>query len=188
MLGTIASVDSGRFEELFPGSLDLVVVETRAQFGIGDAALEMEPLRGHGGHPPIDDGEQLSVEASLRLFADRLGLSFYTVRTQRWVAAQWTAEYRQDGVSYEVHRILASWPDRFELIRNPPLNERMGLGQWTGEVAEKAVGWKTDSPASAQEKVAAVHELVQGDESVAAQVATDLLRLPEVAFRAMRDA
>ncbi|MDT0485245.1 DUF6192 family protein [Streptomyces sp. DSM 41640] len=128
------------------------------------------------------------MEASLRLFADRLGLSFYTVRTQRWVAAQWPAEHRQKGVSYEVHRILASWPERFELIRNPPLNERTGLRQWTGEAAKKAVGWKTENPATAQEKVAAVHELVQGDETVAAQVACDFLRLPEVAFRAMRDA
>ncbi|MGK3945118.1 hypothetical protein EHS43_24380 [Streptomyces sp. RP5T] len=168
-------------------SLDLIQVEARAQFGSGDAALEIEPLRSHGGHLSIDDEQLLRVEASLRLSADRLGLSFYTVRTQRWVAAQWPAEYRQDGVSYEVHRVLACWPDRFELIRNPPLNERTGLRQWTGEVAKKAVGWKNDSPASAQETVAAVHELVQGDESVAAQVATDFLRLSEVAFRAMRD-
>ncbi|MEV4040797.1 DUF6192 family protein [Streptomyces umbrinus] len=68
---------------------------------------------------------------SLRLFADEIGLSFYTVRTQRWVAAQWPAERRQAGVSWEVHRILAHAPDRFELIRNPPLSERTGRRRWS---------------------------------------------------------
>lgn len=187
VLGTIGSVDSGRFEELVSDSLDKVEMDTRCQFALGDAALEIGPRRGHGGHLPIEDEDQLSVEDSLRLFADRLGLSFYTVRTQRWVAAQWPEEHRQSGVSYEVHRILASCPDRFELIQSPPLNERTGLRQWTGDLAKKVVGWKTDTPATAQEKVAAVYELVPDDEAAAAAVATDFLRRPEIAFKAMRD-
>jgi hypothetical protein len=37
-----------------------------------------------------------------------------------------------------------------------------------------------------QEKVEAVHDLV-ADEQVASQIATDLLRRPSVAFKAMRD-
>ncbi|QUC59012.1 RacO protein [Streptomyces sp. A2-16] len=185
---TIGSVDRERFEVLVSDSLDKVEMDARCQFALGDAALEIEPLRGHGGHLPVEDEDQLSVEESLRLFADRVGLSFFTVRTQRWVAAQWPQERRQPGVSYDVHRILASCPDRFELIKDPPLNERTGLRQWTGELAKKAVGWKPDSPATAQEKVAAVHELVRDDEAVAAAVATDFLRRPEIAFNAMRDA
>jgi hypothetical protein len=52
------------------------------------------------------------------------------------VAARWPAGHRQAGVSYEVHRILASHPDRFEPVRTPPLNERTGLRQWTGEAAK----------------------------------------------------
>lgn len=190
MVEMVGKVTRSRYDELVAESLDMVEEDTRCQFGLGDAALELEPLRGHGGHLPLDEGDQ-GVEESLRLFADEIGLSFYTVRTQRWVAAQWPAEHRQAGVSWEVHRILASVPDRFELIRNPPLSERTGRRRWSAEVAKKVVGWKTEEvqvPVTTEEKVEAIRELARDDEAVAAQVATDFLRRPEVAFRAMRDA
>ncbi|MEV1069674.1 DUF6192 family protein [Streptomyces sp. NPDC050263] len=167
----------------------MVEEDARCQFGLGDAALELEPLRGHGGHLPLDEGDQ-GVEESMRLFADEIGLSFYTVRTHRWVAAQWPSERRQTGVSWEAHRILASVPDRFELIGNPPLSERTGRRRWSAEVAKKLVGGKTEEvlvPVTVQEKVEAIRELARDDEAVAAQVASDLLRRPEVAFKAMRD-
>lgn len=130
------------------------------------------------------------MEESLRQFAEEIGLSFYTVRTHRWVAAQWPAAHRQAGVSWEVHRILASVPDRFELIGNPPLSERTGRRRWSAEVAKKLVGWKTEEvlvPVTSQGKVEAIRELARDDEAVAVQVATDFLRRPEVAFKAMRD-
>ncbi|MEH0557546.1 DUF6192 family protein [Streptomyces sp. B21-101] len=190
MVEMVGKVTRSRYDELVAESLDMVEEDTRCQFGLGDAALELEPLRGHGGHLPLDEGDQ-GVEESLRLFADEIGLSFYTVRTHRWVAAQWPAEHRRAGVSWEVHRILASVPDRFELIGNPPLSERTGRRRWSAEVAKKLVGWKTEEvlvPVTVQEKVEAIRELARGDEAVAAQVATDFLRRPEVAFKAMRDA
>jgi hypothetical protein len=186
----VGKVTRSRYDELVAESVDLVEEDTRCQFALGDAALELEPLRGHGGHLPLDEGDQ-AVEESLRLFAGEIGLSFYTVRTHRWVAAQWPAEHRQAGVSYEVHRILASVPDRFELIGNPPLSERTGQRRWSAEVAQKVVGWKPEEvqvPVTAQEKVEAIRELARDDEAVGAQVATDFLRRPEVAFRAMREA
>ncbi|RSN14832.1 RacO protein [Streptomyces sp. WAC 01325] len=190
MVEMVGKVTRSRYDELVADSLDMVEEDTRCQFGLGDAALELEPLRGHGGHLPLDEGDQ-GVEESLRLFADEIGLSFYTVRTQRWVAAQWPVEHRQAGVSWEVHRILASVADRFELIGNPPLSERTGRRRWSAEVAKKVVGWKTEEvqvPVTTEEKVEAIRELARDDEAVAAQVATDFLRRPEVAFRAMRDA
>ncbi|MFI2163246.1 DUF6192 family protein [Streptomyces pristinaespiralis] len=79
---------------------------------------------------------------------------------------------------------------RFELIGNPPLSERTGRRRWSAEVAKKLVGWKTEEVlvlVTAQEKVEAIRELARDDEAVAAQVATDFLRQPEVAFKAMRD-
>ncbi|MFJ3779838.1 DUF6192 family protein [Streptomyces sp. NPDC090075] len=148
-------------------SLDMVEEDTRCQFSLGDAALELEPLRGHGGHLPLVEGDQ-GVEESLRLFAEELRLSFYIVRTHRWVAAQWLEEHRQTGVSYEVHRILASAPDRFELIGNPPLSERTGRRRWSAEVAKKVVGWKTEEvlvPVTTEEKVEAIRELARDDEA-----------------------
>ncbi|MDX3643479.1 DUF6192 family protein [Streptomyces sp. MB09-02B] len=190
MVEMVGKVTRSRYDELVAESLDMVEEDTRCQFGLGDAALELEPLRGHGGHLPLDEGDQ-GVAESLRLFADEIGLSFYTVRTQRWVAAQWPAEHRQAGVSWEVHRILAHAPDRFELIRNPPLSERTGRRRWGAGVAKKVVGWKTEEvqvPVTTEEKVEVIRELARDDEAMAAQVATDFLRRPEVAFKAMRDA
>ncbi|WP_328841620.1 DUF6192 family protein [Streptomyces europaeiscabiei] len=57
-------------------------------------------------------------------------------------------------------------------------------------MAKKVVGWKTEEiqvPVAAQEKGEAIRELARDDEVVAAQVATDFLRRPDIAFKAMRD-
>ncbi|WP_223279895.1 DUF6192 family protein [Streptomyces sp. SDr-06] len=176
----------GRFEELVARSLDSVEMDARCQFAIGDAALEIEPMRPHGGRYPVD-GDGLGVQESLRLFAESIGLSYYTVRTQRWVAAQWPVEFRQAGASYEIHRILGHLENRFEVIKDPPLNERTGKRQWCVDAAKRMVGWKTDTPVTLEERVEAIQEIAGGDEAVATAVATAFLRRPEVAFKAMRD-
>lgn len=54
----VGKVTRGRFAELVAESVVLVEEETRCQFALGDAALELEPLRGHGGHLPLDEGDQ----------------------------------------------------------------------------------------------------------------------------------
>ncbi|GAA2926574.1 DUF6192 family protein [Streptomyces mexicanus] len=104
----------------------------------------------------------------------------------RWVAAKWPAERRAAGVSWEVHKILASAEDPFEVIAHPPLNERTGRRSWDGDAAKRAVGWKTSTPVTVEEKVEAVADLVR-DEAVACQVVVGLLKRREVAFVAMRD-
>ncbi|WP_226599913.1 DUF6192 family protein [Streptomyces violascens] len=93
---------------------------------------------------------------------------------------------RPSGLAHDIHRILAGLEDRFEVIKNPPLHERWGRHVWTQDAAKRRVGWQVSHPRSPQEKVEAVHDLVV-DDAVAAQVATDLLRRPEVAARAMVD-
>ncbi|WP_327359738.1 DUF6192 family protein [Streptomyces sp. NBC_01304] len=134
----------------------------------------------------LGEDDELGVEGFLRLFAEAIGLSFHTVRTYRWVAARWPKEQRQDGVSFEVHRILASTPDAYEVIQHPPLDERTGESRWSGDAAKRVAGWPTATPVTVAEKVEAIRDLAQ-DEQVAALVACDLLHRPEVAFRAMRD-
>ncbi|WP_344124603.1 DUF6192 family protein [Streptomyces blastmyceticus] len=89
-------------------------------------------------------------------------------------------------MSWEVHKILASADDPFEVIAHPPLNERTGRRAWDGDAAKRAVGWKASVPVTVEEKVEAVTELVR-DEAVACRVAADLLKRREVAFVAMRD-
>ena len=52
--------------------------------------------------------------------------------------------------------------------------------------ASRRVGNRVANPESVEEKVVAVHDLVR-DEKVASRVAADLLRRPDVAFKAMAD-
>ncbi|MET7976299.1 DUF6192 family protein [Streptomyces mirabilis] len=183
----IGSVPCEGFDDLVDQSVQLVRVMTGCQFCLGDIALEIAPLRTHGGHMALGDDEELGVEGSLRMFAEAIGLSFHTVRTYRWVAARWPKDQRQEGDSFEVlHRILASTPDAYEVIQHPPVNERTGESRWTGDAAKRATGWPTATPVTVAEKVEAIRDLAQ-DEQVAALVACDLLHRPEVAFRAMRD-
>lgn len=123
------------------------------------------------------------------MFADDIGLSAATVRKHRWVAARWPAGQRRDDVSYEVHRVLASIAvdrDRFTTLRRPPRHPRTGERRWTPDAAKRLVGWQVDTPETVQEKVDRIHDLA-ADEAVATRVATDFLRRPAVAFKAMTD-
>ncbi|MGW3380528.1 DUF6192 family protein [Streptomyces albogriseolus] len=181
----IGNVAASRYHELVASSLRQVEVHSAAQWALGDAALEIEPMREWGGHLRVPEDGQ-SVEEALRFFAEDVGLSVAAVRTYRWVAAKWPAERRAAGVSWEVHKILASAEDPFEVIAHPPLNERTGRRSWDGDAAKRAVGWKTSTPVTVEEKVEAVADLVR-DEVVACQVVVGLLKRREVAFVAMRD-
>lgn len=70
---------------------------------------------------------------------------------------------------------------------HPPANlPRGGPARWTHDSAKRIVGWTVDTPESVQEKVAAIHDLA-ADDQVAARVATDYLRRPAVASKAMAD-
>ncbi|MFC5220154.1 DUF6192 family protein [Streptomyces coerulescens] len=180
----IGNVAASRYHELVASSLRQVEVHCAAQWALGDAALEIEPMREWGGHLRVPEDGQ-SVEEALRFFAEDVGLSVSTVRTYRWVAAKWPAERRVAGVSWEVHKILASAEDPFEVIAHPPLNERTGCRSWDGDAAKRVVGWKTSVPVTVDEKVEAVADLVR-DEAVACRVVVDLLKRREVALVAMR--
>ncbi|WP_225987519.1 DUF6192 family protein [Streptomyces spectabilis] len=73
-----------------------------------------------------------------------------------------------------MHRILASAPDAYDLIKGPPVNERTGLSQWSGDAAKRAAGWASATPVTVEEKVEAIRGLA-ADESVAALAACELL-------------
>jgi hypothetical protein len=189
MTGMVGSVTLERYEQLVADGRRLVELASRAQFTIGEHALEIEPMRPHGGAQAGPDQDLGGVDASLGRFADDIGLTLSTVRNYRHVAARWPAGRRVKGVSHKVHMILASIEDdaqRFATILDPPADPRTGQRRWTTDLANRAVGRQVSTPVTVAEKVHAVHELVR-DESVAATVATDLLRRPAVAARAMED-
>ncbi len=64
--------------------------------------------------------------------------------------------------------VLASAPAAFERIKDPPLNERTGRRQWSGDAAKWVVGWATATPVTVQAKVESIRGLTV-DETVAVQ-------------------
>ncbi|SEG95104.1 hypothetical protein SAMN04489712_1662, partial [Thermomonospora echinospora] len=185
MADKIGNVTERRFDTLVDRAHDMVQTMTSHQFAIGDMALEIEPIR----RPR--SGRDEGIHASLRLFADEIGETFDTVLTWRWVADAWPADQRRADVSYSVHRVMASHPDRFKLIRKPPLDRR-GRRHWTTEAAAKAVA-KAEGRAeghvrtvSADTKVRRIRELAS-DDTVRSAVAAEFLSRPDVAGRVMAD-
>ncbi|MFC9976720.1 DUF6192 family protein [Spirillospora sp. NPDC127200] len=186
--GKVGQVSVERYEQLVAKARELVETVGRAQFALGDLALEIEPMNptGTGGSPSPEWG----VERSLRQFADDIAMAVETVKHYRWTSARWPSKHRQPHVSHKVHEILASIRDeakRWEQIKHPPLDEATGRHRWTCDNAKRVVGWNcVDTPLTVAEKVRAVHEIAR-DEQVAAQVAAELLHRPDVAFKAMSD-
>ncbi|MEW1701130.1 DUF6192 family protein [Streptomyces sp. NPDC091278] len=176
----VGSVSANRYAQIVAELRKLVEETSRAQFTIGDYALEVEPMRGPGGSAPADD--LFTVKDSLFRLAEDIGLSYAFVKEARWTASRWPAERRQSGVSFTVHKILAGISDereRFAAIVTPP----EGKARWTADGVRRRVGRQVENPVTPQEKVSAIHALAQ-DEEVAATVTGDLLRRPAVVAQA----
>lgn len=110
MVEMVGKVTRSRYDELVAESVDIVEEDTRCQFALGDAALELVPLRGHGGHLPLDEGAQ-GVEESLRLFAERDGLLTRTVHP----TVPPKVEYNLTSMARELHSYLTGlveWAER----------------------------------------------------------------------------
>lgn len=172
----VGSVSASRYAEIVAELRKLVETASRIQFTIGDNALEVEPMRGHGGSAPGD--ELFTVRDSLFRLAEDIGVSYRSLESNRWTASKWPKEHRAEGVSFTIHRLLAGITDeqeRYAAILNPP----EGKARWTPDDARRRVGQQVVKPVTPQEKIRAIHTLAQ-DEEVAAKVTGDLLRRPSV--------
>lgn len=182
MTDRIGNVTRQRYEQLVTQAKELIAQVARAQFALGDMALEIEPMRSVGGSMPNGTDDLFTVTESLQMFADDIGVERRTVEDWRYTANWWPKDHRKEGVSFTVHRILASVVDedeRWAAIEDAPFNPRTGARQWTPDGAKRVVGQRVDRPVTVDEKVQAVADLTRDDE-VAAQVATDLLKRPAV--------
>ncbi|CAM5231228.1 hypothetical protein SSPIM334S_04535 [Streptomyces spiroverticillatus] len=124
----VGNVTRHRYEEIVSRAKELVAQVARAQFSLGNIALEIEPVRAVGG---------------------------------RYTANRWQAERRREGVSFTVHRTLASVADEAErraAVQDAPFNPRTGGRQWTPDGAKRVVGKRVDQPATGDEQVSAVAE------------------------------
>ncbi|MER6443447.1 DUF6192 family protein [Streptomyces sp. NPDC001185] len=99
-----------------------------------------------------------TVRASLFRLAEDIGLTYTAVKDARWTASKWPKDRRAKGVSFTVHKILASITDpekRWEKILNPP----KGKARWTPDEANRCTGRQVDNPVTPQEKISAIHTL-----------------------------
>ncbi|MFF7191853.1 DUF6192 family protein [Streptomyces sp. NPDC008222] len=171
----VGSVSAHRYAEIVDELRELVKTASRILFKVGDYALEIEPMREHGGASA--DGP-FTVKESLFRLSEDIGMSYYTVKQARQTASKWPKDRRVAEVSFTVHNILASIADdeeRFAAILTPP----SGRSRWTPDEAKRRTGRQVANPVTPQEKVSAIHTLAK-DEEVAATVTGDLLRRPAV--------
>jgi hypothetical protein len=177
----VGNVTRERYEQIVAEARELVAQVAWAQFTLGDKALEIEPMRPVGGSMPNGTDDLFTVEESLAVFAEDIGVAAATVKDWRWTASRWPVAKRKDGVPFSIHRILASISDdaeRWAAIEDPPFN-RTGQRRWSQDGAKRMVGQRVERPVTVDEKVQAVADLTR-DEKVAAVVAGDLLRRPAV--------
>ncbi|MFI6742250.1 DUF6192 family protein [Nonomuraea sp. NPDC050451] len=189
MTTMIGKVTQERYEQLVADGLEQLAVQGRTQLQLGDHALEIEPMNPRGGSHAGLGEESFGVRQSLAQYAEDLDMPLTTLLDNRWVASRWPKERRQHGVSYVVHKALAGIAEedvRFAKILDPPWHEKSKTHRWTQDAAKREVGQRVNRPTTVQEKVNKVHDLLE-DEKVAAQVATDLLRQPQVVSEVVED-
>jgi hypothetical protein len=83
MAEMVGHVTLERYRQLVAEGRELVELASRCQWRLGDAALEIEPIRPRGGSQAGPGKELFSVEESLARFPDDLQLAPSTVRTYR---------------------------------------------------------------------------------------------------------
>ncbi|MEU7052562.1 DUF6192 family protein [Streptomyces eurythermus] len=121
----IGNVTRTRYEQLVAEARDLINQMAKAQFALGDKALEIEPMRPVGGSMPNGTDDLFTAEESLQMFADDIGVARSTVEDWRWTASRWPEAKRKDGVSFTVHKIPASIQDeneRWAAIEDAPVD------------------------------------------------------------------
>ncbi|MFD5514088.1 RacO protein, partial [Streptomyces sp. NPDC127051] len=98
----VGSVSIYRYAQIVAELRRTLESGARAQFTVGDRALEIEPMREPGYR---EHGEDFcTVRESLLRLAGDIGLAYSSVRSARWTASKWPAQHRCDSVSFMVHR------------------------------------------------------------------------------------
>ncbi|WP_329375267.1 DUF6192 family protein [Streptomyces sp. NBC_01483] len=118
MSAMIGSVTRDRYDELVKLGRDWVATMSSAQWRLGDAAVEIEPMRSYGGANPSGKDDLFTDSEAIRMFAEDVGLAYTTVRSYRWVSSRWPKECRRADVSHTIHKVLASVPDEQEPVRH----------------------------------------------------------------------
>ncbi len=100
MSGNVGSVTRDRYDELVKLGRDWVATMSSAQWRLGDAALEIEPMRSYGGANPSGKDDLSTVSEAIRMFAEDVGLAYSTAAVEPAivVAAHVVVEAAGEGV------------------------------------------------------------------------------------------
>lgn len=98
MSAIVGSVTRDRYDELVKLGRDWVATMSSAQWRLGDAAVEIEPMRAYGGANASGKGDLFTVSEAIRMFAEDVGLAYTTVRSYRWVSSRRPKERRRRGL------------------------------------------------------------------------------------------
>ncbi|WP_416484219.1 DUF6192 family protein [Streptomyces sp. CL12] len=112
----------------------LTQAKSASQFLLGDLVIDVLTGRPHG------HGE---ISQAIELLAQQIGISANTLRDYYQVAKHWPEAKRRADVCWTVHSILSHSPDRFEMIKTPPVDPRTGERHWTCDAANRAIGRHT---------------------------------------------
>jgi hypothetical protein len=179
--GFAEEVDMARtWEALVREGQEVLRQEENAKWRLGDLALEAIALRPPGRRVPAPDGRGFASEGigeANQAYADAIGVEYETLDTYRKVAAAWPRGERSPHVSWIVHKVFISRPDRAELI---------GQRSWTYREAQAEMGHKVSptswTPTSPEERTSAAKRLL-ADPEVRREVFTD----PEVTRSVVSD-
>lgn len=146
------------------------------QFEVGDLVVEM-----------LDEGgAEASLSELVNAFAHAIGLESETVRSYYTTARAWPPEKRRADVSFTVHKILASHPRRFRLIKRDPADPATKERGWNADQARRATSQMPEYPATGDERVERAQHLLRDDDEAASAVSR-LIKRPEVAKRVVSD-
>ncbi|ANZ14820.1 DUF6192 family protein [Streptomyces noursei] len=152
----------------------LVSSEGAQQWSLGDIGLEMVPL------PPKGKRVPAKAYKLLAAYAEEVGLERERFEEYRLVAGAWPKKQRAKNVCWSVHDILARRPERFDLIKNPPVYRRTGERRWTCDGALRVLGRKTHMPETIEERVRQVEDLLSDEEMAVEVVERVMVRRPKV--------
>ncbi|MFF5161449.1 hypothetical protein ACFY3N_35665 [Streptomyces sp. NPDC000348] len=106
----IGNVTRHRYEQLVSQAKELIAQVARAQFTLGDMALEIEPMRSVGGSMPNGTDDLFTVTESLQIFADDIGVERRTVEDWRYTANR-SAQRPKERVSTPAAVRYLAWSE-----------------------------------------------------------------------------
>ncbi|WP_157531407.1 MULTISPECIES: DUF6192 family protein [unclassified Kitasatospora] len=145
-------------------------------------------LAGDGIVAVVEDGDPDEVELDdvIDSTAHRMQLASETVMRYYTTALRWPEAKRAAGVGFTVHFTLSSHPQRFRVIKNPPLDPVTGEHRWSVDAARRKMTQLTRHAADSDERLERADKVLKDDDDAAAEVSR-LMKREGVARKVVAD-